>query len=82
MTKFVEPPVELPPGFTDVHEEVFPGRSYAVEAGFSGDGAEFFFVCGERYPWGPGEGAPGGSEVGSIVEGYFRFLLVGIKRHA
>jgi hypothetical protein len=82
VTKFVEPPVELPSGFTDIHEEVFAGGADAVKAGFFGDGAEFFFVCGERHPRGPGEGAPGGSEVGSIVEGYFRFLLVGIRRHA
>ena len=59
-----------------------PGRSYAVKAGFFWDSAEFFFVCSERYPRGPGEGAPGGGQVGSIVEGYFRFLLVGIRRHA
>jgi hypothetical protein len=82
VTKFVEPPVELPSGFTDVHQEIFAGRSYTVKAGFFWDSAEFFFVCGERYPWCPGEGAPGGGQVGSIIEGYFRFLLVGIRRHA
>ena len=82
VAKLVEPLVERPPGFTDIHEEVFAGGADAVKAGFFGDGPEFFFVCGERYPWCPGEGAPGWSEVGSIVDGYFRFLLVGIRRHA
>jgi len=82
MTKLVEPLVERPFGFTDIHQEIFAGRADAVKAGFFRDGAELFFISGEGDPRGPGEGAPGGSEVGSIVDGYFRFLLVGIRRHA
>ena len=79
MTKFVEPLVERPFSFTDIHEEVFTSRADPVEARFFGDGPEFFFVCGERYPRGPGEVAPVFGEVFSIVE--ICRGLVGIGRH-
>jgi hypothetical protein len=82
VTKFVEPLVELPFSFTDVHQEVFAGRADAIEAGFFGDFPELFFGCGEGDPRGPGLGAPGGGEVLWIGAIYFRFRLVGIGRHA
>jgi hypothetical protein len=81
MAKLVEPLVERPFGFTDIHEVVFAGGSYTIEAGFFGDGPEFFFISIERYPWGPREGAPGGGEIVWIVDGCGGFLLVGIGRH-
>ena len=80
MTKFVEPLVERPFSFSDVHEEVFAGRADPVESGFFWDGAEFFFIGGERHPWGPREVAPVFGEVFSIVE--ICRGLVGIGRHA
>jgi hypothetical protein len=55
MAKLVEPLVERPFGFTDIHEVVFAGGSYTIEAGFFGDGPEFFFIGIERHPWGPRE---------------------------
>ncbi len=84
MTKLVEPLVERPFGFTDVHQEIFAGRADAVEAGFFRDGAELFFISGEGDPRGPGEGAPGWGEVGSgLVNGCISgSWLVGIGRHA
>jgi hypothetical protein len=81
MAELVEPLVERPFGLTDIHEEIFAVRSYAIEAGFSGDNTEFFFVCAEGYPRGPGEGAPGGGEIFWIADGYRGFGLVGIGRH-
>ena len=65
--------------FTDVHEEVFSGRSDAVEARGFGDLAEFFFCGSEGDPGGPGEGEPGFGEVFFIGE--FCGELVGIGRH-
>jgi hypothetical protein len=81
MAELVEPLVERSFRLTDIHEEVFVVRPYAVEAGFSGDNAEFFLVCTEGYPWGPGEGAPGGGEIFWIADGCRGFRLVGIGRH-
>jgi hypothetical protein len=81
MTKFIEPLVERPPGFADVYEKVFAYRADAVEAGFFLDGPEFVFVCGERNPRGPREGAPGACEIIWIV-GIGKDWLVGIRRHA
>ena len=64
MPEFVYPLVKCPSGFTDIHEEVFTNRADAVETGFFGDNAEFFFTGSEGYPWGPVQGAPiGGEEV-------------------
>ena len=65
--EFVDPLVKRPLGFTNIHEEVFTNRADAVEAGFFGDSPEFFFISGERYPRGPGEGAPGGREEVQIL---------------
>ena len=58
LAKFIQPLVQSPPGFTDIHQEIFSGRPDPVEAGIFGNYSEFVFVCGERDPWGPGEGAP------------------------
>ena len=63
----------------DVHEEVFADRFYPVEAGLTGDLPEFFFRCGERDPWGPGEGGPGVREEVPVFWIYLRG--VGIGRH-
>lgn len=59
MAKLMEPLVERPFRFTDVHEEIFAGRADAVEAGFLGDDPELFFISSEGDPRGPGDGAPG-----------------------
>ena len=82
MPEFVQSFVDGSPGFANVHEEVFPGRTDPVEAGFFGDGPEFVFVSGEGYPRGPGGGGPGRGEEFSIVKVYDGFRLVEIGRHA
>lgn len=61
--ELVELLVYASPGLADVHEEVSAGRSYPVEAGFSGDLPEFVFLRGEGHPLGPGEGGPDKGEV-------------------
>jgi hypothetical protein len=66
-------------GFADVHQEVFAGGSYPVEAELMGDLFERVLVGAERDPGGPGEGAPVVKEVRDIF-GIF-YGLVGIGRH-
>lgn len=64
VTEFIEPMVQCPPGFTDIHQKIFSGGSDPEESGLFLDVPEFFFGCGEGNPGGPGEGGPcGGEEV-------------------
>jgi hypothetical protein len=79
VSEFVEPFVNGSPGLTDVHQEVFAGGSYLVEAGLFWDLPELFFCCGEGDPREPGEEEPVIEEVFYIFE--VGRKLVGIGRH-
>jgi hypothetical protein len=62
LAKFIEPLVESPPCFTDIHQDIFSGRPDPVETGIFGDLPEFVFVCSERDPRSPVEVAPARAE--------------------